>query len=105
MRAGANILGIKDIDGERNWFLVDPVFGYKFRYRPVRKIELMAYGDIGFILGDELTYQLFGGITYKFTKTFHTSIIYRYWGLDVPAGEAIYVGNVKGWMLRLGFQF
>lgn len=103
--AGANILNIKDIEGERNWFLADPVFGYKFRYRPAKKIEVMSYGDVGFILGDELTYQFFGGITYKFTKTFHTSIIYRYWFLDVPVDEAIYVGTIKGWMIRLGFQF
>ncbi len=105
VRAGANILGIQDVDGEREWFLSDPVIGYKFRYRPAKKVEIMSYGDIGIILGDELTYQFFGGITYKFTKTFHTSLLYRYWGLDVPGDEAIYVGTAKGLMIRLGFQF
>lgn len=105
LKAGANLLGIKDLQGERSWFLIDPVFGYKFRYRPTRKIEIMSYGDIGFILGNELSYQLFAGATYKFTKVFHTSIIYRYWALDVPSEEAIYVGSIKGWMLRIGFQF
>ncbi len=102
---GASFIGIIPIEGERNQFYGDPIIGAKIRYYPGKKWEIFAYGDVGFILGNERSYQSFGGVLYKFTPTFNMALSYRYWGLDAPQDEAIYSGSVQGWLVKIGFQF
>jgi hypothetical protein len=101
-----NLIGIVPIVGERSKFWIDPVIGTNLRYRPHRKIEFIGYADFGPPFPDDYnTYQLIIGANYLFTKTFMISLGYRTYHVDFPKGEAIFNGNVKGWIMKIGFQF
>jgi len=99
-------LGNAQIEGERSKYWIDPVIGINLKYRPFRKVELIGYGDIGPAFPDEYnTYQYMIGANYLFTKTFMVSLGYRNYHLDFPREEAIFTGNLKGWIMKIGFQF
>ena len=101
-----NILGIVQIEGERGNYWLDPVIGTNLKYRPHRNVELIGYADIGPAFPDKYnTSQLMIGANYLFTKTFMVSLGYRTYHLDFPRDEAIFNGNVKGWIMKIGFQF
>lgn len=104
--AGASVAGNWEFEGERDLVWLDPLFGVNFRYRPLKRIELAAYSDIGGILfGSDLSYQFIGSLNVFVTKTFFITAGYRLWGIDYPFEEAIFTGHIKGWIFRLGFQF
>ena len=101
-----NVVGIGQIEGERHKFWFDPVIGANLKYRPHRKIEFMGYADIGPAFPDNVnTSQAMIGVNYLFTKTFMISLGYRTYHLDFPKEEAIFNGNIKGWIMKIGFQF
>ncbi|WP_282122489.1 hypothetical protein [Algibacter mikhailovii] len=101
-----NAIGIGQIEGERSQYWIDPVIGTNLRYRPHPKIELIGYGDIGpTVFNTYNTSQFMLGANYMFTKTFMVSFGYRSYHLDFPRKEAIFNGNVKGWIMKVGFQF
>ena len=56
-------------------------------------------------LDNVFSYQVILGANYLFTKTFMISLGYRVYALEVPAEEAIFDGKIKGWIMRIGFQF
>ena len=94
------------VEGERDRFWVDPVIGANLTYRPHRKIEFIGYADIGPAFPDNLnTYQAMIAANYLFTKTFMVSLGYRFYHVDFPREQAIYNGNIKGWIMWIGFQF
>ena len=101
-----NVVGIGQIEGERQKFWFDPVIGANLRYRPHRKIEFISYADIGPAFPDNLnTYQAMIGANYLFTKTFMIMLGYRIYHVDFPKEEAIFNGSVHGWIMKIGFQF
>ncbi|MCZ6693716.1 MAG: hypothetical protein O6939_07410 [Bacteroidetes bacterium] len=102
----SNLAGMVPIKGNRSESWADPIFGARIIYSPIKKLEFMVYGDVGgFLIGPELNNQFIGGISYFFSNTFFTSLGYRHWHLKVDETEAIYNGKVKGWLVRIGFQF
>ena len=101
-----NAVGIGQIEGERQKFWFDPVIGANLKYRPHRKIEFVGYADIGPAFPDNLnTYQAMLGANYLFTKTFMIMLGYRAYHVDFPKEEAIFNGAIKGWIMKIGFQF
>jgi hypothetical protein len=101
-----DLVGNIPFEGNRSKFLAAPIIGARIIYSPIRKLEIMTYGDIGGFLDEtENNNQFIGAATYFFTDTFFSSIGYRYWHLEVDKSEAIYDGVVKGWLVRIGFQF
>jgi len=101
-----NVVGIAQIEGERQRYWIDPVIGTNLIYRPHRKIEFTGYADFGPAFPDNLnSYQAMIGANYLFTKTFMINLGYRHYHADFPKEEAIYNGNVKGWIMKIGFQF
>jgi len=106
IKGSASLLGKIDFSGERNFLWMDPIFGFRFKYKPYKRLEIATYSDIGgFLIGDELNYQMIGTVNYIVSKWFLVSLGYRHWALDVNKGEAIYNGTVSGAIIRLGFQF
>lgn len=101
-----NLAGIVPIEGERDKLWVDPVVGINVKYMPHRKIEFAGYADIGPAFPDNiLDYQVVLGASYLFTKTFHISLGYRAYHLEFPTENAIFNGTIKGWIMKIGFQF
>lgn len=101
-----NLGGSVPIEGERSATWLDPVIGINLKYRPYYRIELAGYADYGPTLTDEInSYQFMAGASYLFTKTFLVSVGYRLYHVNFPKNEAIFNGDIKGWIMRLGFQF
>ena len=106
IKGSTSLVGKVDFEGERNFLWLDPVFATRIKYKPHKRIELAMYSDIGgFILGNELNYQFIGSANYIVSKWFLVSLGYRLWGLKVEEDEALYNGRIKGFVVRLGFQF
>jgi len=101
-----NIVGVVPVEGERSRFWVDPAIGINLIYRPHRKVEFNGLADIGPAFPDNIfNYQLMLGANYYFTKTFLVTLGYRTYALEFSRDEAIFNGDIKGWIMRLGFQF
>ena len=100
------LAGIVPIEGARSRFWADPVIGTNLKYRPHRKIEFFGYADFGPPFPDNInSYQAMILANYLFTKTFMISLGYRAYHLDFPKNEAIFNGTLKGWIMKIGFQF
>ena len=100
------LAGIVPIEGERDNLWIDPVIGINFKYRPHHKIEFNSHADFGPPYPDNInSYQAMLGTSYLFTKTFLISVGYRIYHVDFPKDEAIFIGDIKGWMMRIDFQF
>ncbi len=100
------LAGVVPIEGERSKLWVDPVIGTNIVYRPHRKIEFVGYADFGPPFPDNVnSYQAMIGANYLFTKTFMITLGYRAYHIDFPKEEAIFNGTIKGWIMKIGFQF
>lgn len=98
--------GSVPIQGERSHLLVDPLVGAGLTYRPHRRMELLGYADIGpRIPHDIRSHQAMAGASYLFTKSFLVTLGYRTYHLSVPNEEAIFVGDIRGWLMKVSFQF
>ena len=101
-----NLAGNVPVEGEREKLWVDPVVGLNVKYIPHRKIEFAGYADIGPAFPDNIyDYQVMAGASYLFTKTFLITLGYRVYHIEFPKDEAIFDGTIKGWIMRIGFQF
>lgn len=101
-----NLLGNVPIQGNRSRLWIDPVIGANLRYRPHPNIEFSGYVDFGPPFPDDInSYQAMINTKYLFTKTFWLALGYRTYHVDFPRDEAIFNGNVKGWYMKIGFQF
>ena len=102
----SNLIGKVPISGARNKMWVDPLLGAYVKYSPYRKIELVGYADYGPAFPDNVqTYQVMLGANYLFTKTFLINLGYRVYHMGFPKSEAIFNGYIRGWIMRIGFQF
>lgn len=87
-------------------FWTDPVIATIVSYRPHKRIELMAYGDLGYtLLNDNLTYQFSTDAKFFTCKLFYISLGYRKYYFDFTAKEAFFAGSLQGMLVKFGFQF
>lgn len=101
-----SLVGKVPLDGSRSAFWTDPILGFRTKYMPHPRVEIVAYGDTdGNVAGDDFNYQFIGVASYVVSPWFLVSVGYRLWGLEVKQSEALYNGQVSGALVRLGFQF
>lgn len=101
-----NVAGSVEVEGARERGWIDPTLAVNIRYYPIRKVSLIGYGDLGIPgIGSDFSSQFITMVQYHFTKTFFTSLGYRSYFLNIPEDEAIFNGQIQGWIARLGFQF
>jgi opacity protein-like surface antigen len=68
---------------------VEPLIGLRAGYAVTDRLALTALGDVGgFGVGSELTWELFGGVSYAFTERIRGDIGYRYLSIDYDNGGA-----------------
>lgn len=100
------IIGQYPIDTEADRFWADPVIATNLSYRPHKRIELAAYGDLGYTLFNEnLTYQFSAQANVFITRMFYMSVGYRQYYFDFSAREAFFAGSMQGMIFKIGFQF
>jgi hypothetical protein len=97
-------LGQFPVGGARERWYLDPVIGAQLRYRPIKKLELNAYADVGFFLGDKITSQAIAEVNFFIAQWFYLSGGYRFWYFKVAKEEAIYNGRISGSVIKIGFQ-
>ena len=100
------IAGRLEVEGARDKGWIDPILGVNLRYRPHKKVSLIGYGDVHIPgIGSDFSSQFITVAQYHFTPTFYTSLGYRAYFLKIPEDEAIFNGQLRGWIARIGFQF
>ncbi len=101
-----NVAG-EEVEGSRARAWYEPVVGVNVLYRPMRKIELVGYADYGGkVFNNNITYQAAALFNFHFTRTFFLSLGYRTYYVDFTTEEdVIYSGNLKGWIMKIGFEF
>jgi hypothetical protein len=106
IKGSTSLIDKVEFTGERDFLWLDPVFATRIKYKPHKRVEIATYSDIGgFISGKDLNYQVIGSANYIVSKWFLVSLGYRLWGIKVEADEALYNGQIKGFIVRVGFQF
>jgi hypothetical protein len=101
-----DLLGKQALQGAYGHFWADPVLATNFLYRPIPRIELALYGDIGStLLNTDLTYQFSGNVSFLVAKHFYLSVGYRNYYVKHPEDIAIFSGTLSGMITRFGFQF
>jgi hypothetical protein len=89
---------------ERLW--TDPVIATNFTYRPLKRIELVALGDIGApILNEKFTYQFAFIANFLISRHIYMSAGYRNYYVKYPSQEAVFSGALHGMMVKFGVQF
>ncbi|MEM9327767.1 MAG: hypothetical protein AAGA85_19010 [Bacteroidota bacterium] len=85
----------------------DPVLGARLKYLPHYRWELIFYADITPIpLESNFSFQGVSVITYHFNPHFFLAPGYRFVGHRKTDDEVTYFdGNIRGFYLRIGFQF
>ena len=100
------IVGQAPISVSMDRFWTDPVIATNFAYRPHKRIELMAYGDIGStLLNENFTYQFTFNAHFNITRLLYISAGYRKYYVDFSAREAFFSGSLQGMLVKIGFQF
>jgi len=93
-----------DVKADRLW--TDPVIATNFAYRPYKRIEIAAYGDLGYtLLNDNLTYQLSANLNFLISRLIYISAGYRIYYLDFAAKKSFFAGSLQGMIVKFGFQF
>ncbi len=88
---------------KRNW--IDPAIGTHISWRFIPNLTLKNFTDVGFILGDQFTYQSMTEVNYFLNRRWYAAAGYRIWYVRFPKEEAIYTGQIRGWIIRVGVQF
>ncbi len=98
-----DILGSLPFEGNRTKLWIDPMIGTDVLYEPLKRLELHFYGDLGAFIGSDFTYQVISEANYYCNPWLYLTLGYRIWGIEVDQNEAIYNGQVKGLVFRVGF--
>lgn len=101
---------IEFVSAENSEFWVDPVIIARLSETINDTWQFQLRTDIGgFGIGSDLTWQIQGGVGYRFSKLFQTTIGYRIIGMNYEKGSGAerfrYDVNTSGPMLKLGFNF
>ena len=106
LRIATDILGNKHLEGAHGLFWADPVIATNLAYRPIPRLELALYGDIGStLLNKDITYQFSGSVNFMLSKLIYLSAGYRTYYAEIPEDRAVFWGTLSGMVLRFGFQF
>jgi len=91
-------------DGSRVW--CDPIIGAELRYDFSKHWYAMVIGDVGgFGVGADLSWNVFGGIGFQFTRWCSLTLGYRYLHFDYEKTGFVADANIQGVLLGLGFHF
>lgn len=106
VRIATDILGNRHLEGAHKLFWTDPVIATNLLYRPIPRLELVFYGDIGYtILNKDLSYQFSGNVNFILSKLIFLSAGYRNYYAEIPEDQAVFWGTLSGMVIRIGFQF
>lgn len=84
----------------------DPIVGARLRYDLTRHWYEVLLGDVGgFGVGANLSWNVFGGVGYRFTNWCSAALGYRYMHIDYEDGGFLMNANVQGFLLEVGFHF
>lgn len=101
-----NITGNVEVAGAREKGWLDPILGVNLRYYPHKKFSFLGYGDVAIPgIGSDFSGQIIAVSQFHLTPTFYVSAGYRSYYINIPENEAIFNGAIKGWIVRIGFQF
>lgn len=90
----------------RDQLILEPAIALRYIYRPITKVELIAYGDIGSKLFDDaFSYQINVGGRYVFTKHFSTGLTYRKLYYDTDLERGVFQGSIYGPTINFLAQF
>ena len=99
-------IGNKSYTTSKDHLFVDPVFVIRYLYRPITRIELATYADIGTALFDNtFSYQYSFSARYLFTKVFSLGLNYRSINLQSNLDRGVFTGTISGPVLSFEFQF
>ena len=98
----SNVLPNLSADEKETW--VDPIVGTRGTYDLGSGFSLSGYGDIGgFGVSSDLTYQIYGGVGYRFKEWFSAELGYRV--LDVDYEDDGFVYDLTMYGPTAGFRF
>jgi opacity protein-like surface antigen len=91
-------------DASRTW--ADPIVGASLHYDLTRHWFATVLGDVGgFGVGSEFSWNVYGGVGYRFTSWLSATLGYRYMHVDYDKDGFLMNVNVQGFLLGLGFRF
>jgi hypothetical protein len=91
-------------ESSRTW--TDPLIGASLQYELSPHWYGTVLGDVGgFGVGSDITWSVFGGVGYRFTDWFSTTLGYRFLHVDYNHDDFALNGNVQGFLLGLSFHF
>jgi len=100
----SNVLPNLSADEKETW--VDPIVGTRGTYDLGSGFSLSGYGDIGgFGVSSDLTYQIYGGIGYRFKEWFSAELGYRVLDVDYDDDGFVYDLTMHGPIAGFRFQF
>jgi hypothetical protein len=85
---------------------VDPIFGAKANINLGDGFYLSLYGDVGGLgAASDLTWQVFGGVGYRFNNTVAAAAGYRYLAVDYENDGFVWDVSMRGPMIGLVLRF
>jgi hypothetical protein len=100
----AGLLPAASESEEEYW--VDPVIGGRFRFDLGRGFGLSTYADIGgFGVGSDLTWQVYGGISYAFNDAISAAAGWRHLSVDYDDDGYLYDVDYTGPIIGVTFRF
>jgi hypothetical protein len=95
VESGMNAAASADAIESRDW--IDPFIGLKASIILMDRLTLMAYGDIGgFDVGSQLTWQLFGGLSWQTSDSIAVEAGYRHLDIDYDSDHFIFDASMSG---------
>jgi opacity protein-like surface antigen len=84
----------------------DPLIGAKLNYDLTRHWFGSMIEDVGgFGVGSQITWEVYGGVGYRFTDWLSAQLGYRYMHVDYDQGGSLMNVNIQGFLIGLGFHF
>ena len=94
--------GERSADATKSWW--DPIVGVKVNVPITEKWSVLGYADVG--VGENTTYQGFAGVNWQFSKTFSSTLGYRYLRQNYNSGNFHWDDiSMSGGFLGLGIRF
>ena len=91
-------------ESSKSW--IDPYLGLQGRAKLTNTLTFVGKGDIGgFDIGSNLTWQLYGGLEYQISPSWHLGVGYRYLSVDYASGGFTYDIDTSGPQIELGINF
>ena len=95
---------VRLVEPKKDW--TDPIVGLRVRHPLSGRWALTGYADVGgFGIGSDLSYQLYGGVEYAFSKTFTGKLGYRQLRTDYDSDGTKLDLTFGGAMLGLGIRW